>query len=85
MVAFAEGLAIDPKSAPLLSGVTQTMLLSPLKGTYINCLCCVILDVCVSMGECRAMEHSIVYIVLPGMVKDRYLYTYIILYYTIIY
>lgn len=32
MVAFAEGLAIDSKSAPLLSGLTQTMLMSPLKG-----------------------------------------------------
>ena len=32
MVSFAEGLAIDPKSGPLLSGVTQTMLQSPLKG-----------------------------------------------------
>lgn len=32
MVAFAEGLAIDSKLTPLLSGVTQTMLLSPHKG-----------------------------------------------------
>lgn len=32
MVAFAEGLAIDSKSAPLLNGLTQTMLSSPLKG-----------------------------------------------------
>ena len=37
MVAFAEGLAIDPKSGPLLSGAVQTMLLSPLKGV---CVCC---------------------------------------------
>ena len=36
MVSFAEGLAIDAKSAPLLSGLTQTMLLSPLKGTPAN-------------------------------------------------
>lgn len=34
MVAFAEGIAIDPKSGPLLSGLTQTMLISPLKGVY---------------------------------------------------
>ena len=37
MVAFAEGLAIDPKSGPLLSGATQTMLLSPLKGRASIC------------------------------------------------
>jgi len=34
MVAFAEGLAIDSKSGPLLSGLTQTMLMSPHKGEH---------------------------------------------------
>lgn len=41
MVAFAEGLAIDPKSAPHLDGLTQTMLVSPFKGrcNFTSVLC----------------------------------------------
>ena len=32
IVAFAEGLAADPKQAPMLNGLTETMLKSPFRG-----------------------------------------------------
>ena len=32
IVAFAQGLAADPKQAPMLSGLTETMLKSPFRG-----------------------------------------------------
>ena len=38
MVAFAEGLATDPEQAPMLYGLTESMLKSKFKGesVYIN-------------------------------------------------
>ena len=38
MVAFAEGLAADPKQAQMLSGLTETVLKSPLRGRHVVCM-----------------------------------------------
>lgn len=39
MVAFAEGLAADPKQAQMLSGLTETVLKSPLRGRCVVVIC----------------------------------------------
>lgn len=39
MVAFAEGLAADPKQAQMLSGLTETVLKSPLRGRCVVVMC----------------------------------------------
>jgi len=36
MIAFAEGLAADPKQAQMLNGLTETVLRSPLRGECSN-------------------------------------------------
>ena len=35
MMVFAEGLAADPKQAPMLHGLIETMIKSPYRGEYI--------------------------------------------------